>query len=427
MIQSLPKVPSVTVEDVLGKAAVRTGLYRKELLAGRAYWGADAHWCRQLGFYLLQKHDLLSICFAHPKHPLGRCERFVLLITTLCFQWGFSVLIGEAFGPKDQRSEIQAADAFVAGLVVSVIMAFVGIIMMLAATSDDRICGSREGGLLKAVCSLSGRCVLAIMLLTAAGFAAMVFALAASAPVQNNGPGRYAIVLAFSLAQSWTYIFALSSGIGFALRWRGDKQKADAQDAKHRATLAKWQEEERAIAEEEAAAVAAEAAPAEARDDPELAAASATPPAAAAAAATSTESPLGILQDNGGSAASAAGEGGGRGGGFLARARRAAAAAAGQAQSAASAAARRAGAAARSGAEALRRSPVVSSATKAMAARRRRTVVTPPFSLSFHELQRWGEGADIDADAAAAVAATAAPTSVTTPQSVAVSPATSAV
>jgi hypothetical protein len=296
-------------------------------------------------------------------------------------QLSFSVMVGEAFGPADSQSQIQAQAAFVAGLFVAIIMSMVGIFLNLAATLDDRLFGNRSGGCLKALFGAWGSMTLGMLFFMAACILAVVASLFVEASSAQQPFSRYVYVFGLSLAQSWTYVFVASSVLGFCLRRRSDTKKAEAQDKKHAETKAKWEAEQEAIdaeAEKEATCMALPAA--EALPVAETAVVkvevAAVGPASYPESAPAAPAPTG----RGGMMA--------RISGFVDRTSEAVSksAAATSAKMSAMAEAAKAKAA-----EVSRKNPILRLA-------RPRTKVTPPFSLSFAELQRWGTGVDIDAE-----------------------------
>ena len=53
-------------------------------VAGRVHW-RDKGWCSDFVVYVLNTHVLLSVCCAHPKHPMSRFRRLLMLLSSLCF------------------------------------------------------------------------------------------------------------------------------------------------------------------------------------------------------------------------------------------------------------------------------------------------------------------------------------------------------
>ena len=71
-------------------------------VAGRVHW-RDYGWCRDFGVYVLNTHVLLSVCCAHPKHPMSRFRRLLMLLSSLCFAFFVCVALARfhvpVFGP----------------------------------------------------------------------------------------------------------------------------------------------------------------------------------------------------------------------------------------------------------------------------------------------------------------------------------------
>ncbi|KAA0157359.1 hypothetical protein FNF31_05784 [Cafeteria roenbergensis] len=352
----------------------RVGMYRAELLGGRAFWGEDASMWEQFWFYCCNSHALLSLLLAHPKHPFSRRARLVLLLTTTSLQFAISTALGELFGPAAAQSRLEHAGSFIASFVASVLMAVVTLIMSMCITADDRLWGDLEGGNKRAAASIVGKCFVICLFLAAiavSGVTVLLCALLGSQPLEE-----YATVFGLSLLQSWTYIFLFTAVVKFCFRYRSDRAKAAKMNQAHAASVA--------------AARAAAAAESPVGASPATEAGTGSPQASSHGVAAGPGDVDLVRSDGASETASESGSPTQAGLGSTSS-RVASMTARGKATEMTS----RGHSLAKSSAEWL------VSALK----RQRKSGIAPAFPFSFGELQRWGRGEDIDAAYAAGKAA----------------------
>jgi hypothetical protein len=192
---------------------------------------------------------LLSICCAHRQHPLSRFERFFLLVTVLVFQ--FAASLATKTVPQDPSTSTEDASSavFPLSLLVAVLITILTTVLTFAATADDRCCGDRKGGLLRLYLKCAGSAFIAWQFIIAAMVLVILWT---SFPHVELIPA--AQVFGSSLAQSWTFVFLLSSALSFFFAWRKQKKEAMEMDRAHAVSKAQWEKEEaelKARAEEE--------------------------------------------------------------------------------------------------------------------------------------------------------------------------------
>ncbi|CAE7256278.1 Cpt1b [Symbiodinium sp. KB8] len=231
-------------QHITGKTSKRQGLYKKHLLDGTRWWGGT--FVQDLWVNFKNNHPLFSMCLGHRKHPLGSAERFIILTFELLLKMFVAGIISLLQDVDVDTTSFSAQ--FVSGIIVTLICTIFLKLLGFCATCDDRFFGDTQGGLLKAIGSCFGGCMLCMswtIMLCAwrkarcsvpvghcsppslrTGFGATGLVLVATS--ESSSLATYFSVTGLSLAQSWFLVWPVLNGtIVFGLlRWNQKRKQS---------------------------------------------------------------------------------------------------------------------------------------------------------------------------------------------------------